>query len=417
MTIETAATKARREISFSEFVALIAFLMGMTALGIDTLLPAFPPIAEEFGITTANDLQLLVYVYMFGFALTQLVYGPLSDSLGRRPTMIAGLLLFAAGGVFAMMAGSFSALIVARFVQGMGAASARVLAVSIVRDRFSGRDMARVMSLTMMVFIIVPVLAPAYGSVLLLFGGWRFLFGVIFAMVLAMLVWFALRMPETLHPEYRMPLAPGRIAGAVMVCLRNRIAVGYSTAQGLMFGALMGYVGSAQQIFETDVYALGAWFPLVFGLVAGAMGVGAFVNSRWVARFGMRRMAHGALVGHVATSALLLVACLAYAGHPPLILFAAILAFANFLFSMTVPNFNAMTMEPLGAVAGTAASLVGFYTTLLGAALGLYTGQHFDGTVTPLAWGFCVLSALTLVVVLWTEGGKLFRPTQKPAGH
>ncbi len=370
MSIDIAPAKVGRQIAFSEFVALIAFLMGMTALGIDTLLPAFPPIADEFGIQTTNDLQYLVYVYMFGFGLTQLIYGPLSDSLGRRPTMIAGLLLFALGGVGAMLAGSFETLIAARFVQGMGAASARVLAVSIVRDRFNGREMARVMSLTMMVFIIVPVLAPAYGSVLLLFGGWRFLFGVIFAMVLGMLLWFALRMPETLHPEYRMPLSPGRIWQATLVCLRNRTAVGYATAQGLMFGALMGYVGSAQQIFESDVYALGAWFPLVFGLVAGAMGIGAFVNSRFVSRYGMRRMAHGALCGHVATSALLLVVCLAFAGHPPLILFAAILAVANFLFSMTVPNFNAMTMEPLGAVAGTAASLVGFYTTLFGAFLG-----------------------------------------------
>lgn len=414
MTTDTAPAVARSPISFAEFVALVAFMMGLTALGIDTLLPTFPAVAAEFGITEANDLQLLVYVYMIGFATTQLVYGPVSDVVGRRPTMIAGMLLYAAGGVFALLSGSFHGLIVARFIQGAGAAAARVLAVSIVRDRFSGRDMARVMSLTMMVFITVPVLAPAFGSLVLLFGGWRFLFGVILAMVVGMLVWFGLRMPETLHPEYRMTFSMRRIGEGALLCLRNRAAVGYATAMGLMTGCLMGYIGSAQQIFESDVYGLGPWFPLAFGAVACVMGLGAYLNSRFVPKIGMRRMAHGALVGYVAVALVQLVASLAFAGHPPLVLFAIILAANNFLFSLTIPNFNAMCMEPLGAVAGTASSLIGFYTTLMGALLGLWTGQHFDGTVLPLGIGFFGYSALTLVIVLWTERGRLFQPHNAP---
>ncbi|BBE72501.1 multidrug effflux MFS transporter [Oharaeibacter diazotrophicus] len=417
MTTAPAPSAARFQLHFAEFVALVAFMMGLTALGIDTLLPAFPMIAAEFHVATENDLQLLVYVYMIGFAVTQLAYGPVSDMVGRRPVMIVGMLLFAVGGVAAMLAHSFTALIAARLVQGMGAAAARVLAVSIVRDRFSGRDMARVMSLTMMVFITIPVLAPAFGSLVLLFGGWRFLFGVMFALVLAVLAWFTLRMPETLHPEYRMPLSWRRIEEGVLACVRNRAAAGYSTAMGLMSGCLMGYVGSAQQIFGADVYALGAWFPLAFGLVACVMGVGAFVNSRLVARHGMRRMAHTALVGYVAVALLQLAVSFAYGGHPPLVVFGLILAANNFLFSLTVPNFNAMSMEPLGAIAGTASSLIGFYTTLMGALLGLAIGQAFDGTVLPLGAGFVVYSVLSLAVVLWAEKGRLFQAQHAAPRH
>jgi DHA1 family bicyclomycin/chloramphenicol resistance-like MFS transporter len=415
MTTSTAPAKVRPEPSFGEFVALVAFMMGLTALSIDTLLPAFTDIGSEFAITAENDLQLLVYVYMIGFASTQLVYGPLSDMVGRRPVMIGGMLLFAFGGLMAVFAHSFTALIVARFVQGTGAAAARVLAISIVRDRFHGRDMARVMSLTMMVFITVPVLAPAYGQMLLLFGGWRFLFGVILAMILGMLVWFWLRMPETLHPEYRMPFSVKRLAEAGRLCLGNRTAVGYSTAMGLMSGCLMSYIGSAQQIFGADVYALGAWFPLAFGLVACVMGLGSYLNSRFVHKIGMRRLAHGALVGYVIAAGLQLLASVVYAGHPPLVMFALILAANNLLFSLTLPNFNAMSMEPLGAVAGTASSLIGFYTTLMGALLGMLVGQSFDGTVMPLGLGFFGYSVLTLLVVAWTEKGRLFQAQHRPS--
>jgi DHA1 family bicyclomycin/chloramphenicol resistance-like MFS transporter len=415
MTTRSAPVDARHEPSFGEFVALVAFMMGLTALSIDTLLPAFPHIGSEFSVSDENDLQMLVYVYMMGFASTQLVYGPLSDMVGRRPAMIGGMLLFAFGGLVAIFAHSFEALIVARFVQGTGAAAARVLAVSIVRDRFHGRDMARVMSLTMMVFITVPVLAPAYGQLLLLFGGWRFLFGVIFAMIIGMLAWFWLRMPETLHPEYRMAFSVGRLAEAAKLCITNRTAVGYSTAMGLMSGCLMAYIGSAQQIFEADVYALGPWFPLAFGLVACVMGLGSYLNSRFVHRIGMRRLAHGALTGYVIAAGLQLLASIAYGGHPPLVLFAAILAANNFLFSLTIPNFNALSMEPLGAVAGTASSLIGFYTTLMGALLGMAVGQAFDGTVMPLGVGFFVYSVLTLVVVAVTEKGRLFQPQHRPS--
>ncbi|WP_181706275.1 multidrug effflux MFS transporter [Chthonobacter rhizosphaerae] len=415
---ETNRPAAAETLSFAEFVGIVALMMGLTALSIDFLLPAFPPVADSYGITDTNQLQWLVYSYMIGFAVMQLVYGPLSDIVGRRPAVIGGTLVFAAGCVLALFAPSFAVLIAGRVVQGMGAAAARVLAVSIVRDRFGGRDMARVMSFVMMIFIIVPIFAPALGGVVLAFADWHMIFAVMLGLGAVLLIWFGLRMPETLHPDYRMPFSVRRIGDAAVRTITNRTAFGYSTGMALMSGCLMGYIGSAQQIFETEVYALGSWFPLAFALVAGAMGVASFLNSRFVPRFGMRRIAHGALVGYVGVALLQVLSAVATGGHPPLVLFLVLMAANNFLFSLILPNFNALSMEPLGAVAGTASSLIGFYTTLGGALLGLAVGQSFDGTVTPLVTGFLVLSIATLAVTLWTEKGRLFQAqTPLPPGR
>ena len=410
MTDVPTRTEAGPNPSFREFVALIAGLMGLTALGIDTILPAFAAIQSDFAIVDGNVLQYLIYGYMIGFAAMQLVYGPMSDVIGRRPTMLIGLAVFVVGGIAAAAAQSYDQLIWARVLQGMGAAAARVLAVSIVRDRFGGRDMARVMSFVIMVFIVVPVFAPAIGGGLLLIGGWRFQFIAVLGLAVALLAWFFLRMPETLHPEYRMPFSMKRIGSGAATVITTRLTFGYSTAMGIMMGCLMGYIGSAQQIFESEVYGLGPWFPLAFGAIACVMGLGSWVNSRLVPRWGMRRLAHGALIGYVVAALAQLALSLAFGGHPPLVLFGLVLAASNFMFALALPNFNAMSMEPMGRIAGTASSLIGFYTTLIGALLGLVVGQQFDGTVTPLGRGFVVFSTVSLAVVFWTEKGRLFTP-------
>jgi DHA1 family bicyclomycin/chloramphenicol resistance-like MFS transporter len=344
---------------------------------------------------------------MVAFAITQLVYGPISDMIGRRPILIFGMTIYIIGCVLAIFASSFEVLMVSRVVQGIGSAAARVLAVAIVRDRFSGREMARVMSLTMVVFLIVPIFAPAIGSLLLLFGPWQWIFASMLILAVILTVWFGLRMPETLHPEYRFPFSLRRIGRAIALTVTTRVSFGYSTAVGLMLGCVMAYVGSAQQILETTVYGLGPTFSVYFALVAGTMAAGSLLNSRIVRRFGMRRLSHAGVVGFALMAALQLASALVFNGHPPLAFFVGSIALAMFLFSLTVPNFNALAMEPLGAVAGTAASFIGAYTTLMGALCGLAVGQSFDGTVTPLAAGYLVLSISCLLVILWTERGRL----------
>ncbi|HWJ75000.1 MAG TPA: multidrug effflux MFS transporter [Kaistia sp.] len=404
------ATRAEPAPSFLEFVLIIAFMMALGSMSIDNLLPAFDPIRADYGLASTNEVQLILTVYMIGFAIMQLFYGPFSDIIGRRPTLMVGLIIFAIGSFIALFSTSFEMLLLARLIQGMGAAATRILSVAIVRDRFQGREMARVMSLTMMVFIIVPIFAPSIGSLILLFGTWHAIFVSMLVLAVLLALWFGRRMPETLRPEYRMPFSVQRITDGARRCLSQRVTVGYATAMGLMFGALMGYLGSTQQIFETEVYGLGAIFPVVFGSLAAVMGIASFINSRLVRRLGMRRLSHFGICGYVLFSAAMLAVALAYGGKPPLLVFAVTLAGCQFLFSLTMPNFNTMAMEPLGDIAGTASSLIGFYTTILGTLVGLAISQSFDGSVLPLAIGFLAAGLCAFVTVVVTERGKLFQP-------
>jgi len=396
--------------SFGEFVALISFTMGLMSLSIDNLLPAFGAIGASFGIADANEMQLLISAYMIAFALMQIVYGPLSDMIGRRPALMIGLAIYSVGTVIAIFAPSFGLLLAARAIQGMGAAAIRVLVVAIVRDRYNGREMARVMSLIIMVFIVVPIFAPAIGSLFLWLGGWRLIF--ISMLVLAGMVTtgFSLRMPETLHPEYRLPFSLRRILDGALLTVTTRASIGYAGAMGLTMGVLLSYLNSSQQIFQTEVYGLGPLFPLAFGAIAVVLGAASFVNSQLVRRLGMRRLSHFGICGFILAAGLLLVLAFSFAGRPPLALFGPLLAASLFLMSLMMVNFNAMAMEPLGAIAGTASSIIGVYTSLVGALLGLAVGQAFDGTVRPLAVGFLLLGLVCLLVVLWTERGRLFRP-------
>jgi DHA1 family bicyclomycin/chloramphenicol resistance-like MFS transporter len=402
--------------AFLEFVSIIALMMGVTAFATDNLLPALDVIRAEFRVANPNHLQLLVYGYMIVFAVAQLFWGPLSDIVGRRPVLLAGLAIFMAGCVLSVLAWRFDVLLLSRVIQGLGAAAGRVLAVTIVRDRYAGREMARVMSLAMLVFLMVPVFAPAIGTVLVSVGSWHSVFASSLAVAVLLALWFGLRMPETLHPEYRFPFSVARIAKALRLTATTRVSIGYATAVGLMFGCLMAYIGSSQQILETSVYGLGPLFSFYFALVAITMGAGSLLNSQLVRRLGMRRLSHAGVCGFLFLATLQVAAALAYGGKPPLALFMTLLSASFFLFSLTVPNFNALAMQPLGAIAGTASSFIGAYTTLLGAVFGLLVGQSFNGTVIPFGIGFFALSLGCLAVVLWTERGSLFRGSQQPHG-
>ncbi|WP_336487516.1 multidrug effflux MFS transporter [Methylobacterium nigriterrae] len=383
--------------------------MAVTAISIDNLLPAFPAIQARFDVPDPNRMQLLVYVYMIGFGLAQIVYGPVSDALGRRPVLLASLGVYVAGCLLAMVAPSFGWLLAARVIQGLGAAGGRVLSTAIVRDRFAGREMASVMSLIMMVFLIVPMIAPAVGGMMLALGSWTYVFVSMLVLAGAVVVWFSARMPETLHPQYRRPLSLRSTGQALTTTLRTRVAIGYATALGLLTGCIMGYVGSAQQVFDTGLYHLGALFPLAFGLVAGAMGAATLVNARAVRRLGMRTLSHAGLSAFVAVALVQVGLGLAYQGRPPLALFLAVLAANQFLISFAMPNFNALALQPLGEIAGTASSFLGCYTTILGALSGFLIGHAFDGSTLPIGLGYACLGGLALAVVAWTERGRLFR--------
>lgn len=396
---------AKPGMGFKQFVALIAALMAVNALAIDSMLPALPAIGHSLGVNDENQRQWIVTAYLLGFGGAQIVYGPLADRFGRKPVLLGGIAAYVLFSTCAAFSTSFAMLLAARVLMGAGAAATRVLAISVVRDCYNGRDMARVMSLAFIVFLAVPILAPSIGQVIMLFGPWRWVFGGLGAFGALVLTWTALRLPETLHPADRLPFAPGRVAAAFRLALTNRTAVGYMLAMTLVLGALFGFINSAQQIFADTLSAPGL-FTTVFAFIAGFMALSSFLNARIVGRLGPRRVSHMALVGFIAVSALH--AVVALSGHETLVSFAALQAGVMFCFGLVTSNFGSLAMEPLGHVAGTASSVQGFVTTFGGALLGFLVGQHFDGTTVPLAFGFTGYGLLALAVVLLAERGRLF---------
>ena len=399
-------------LGFRGFVALIAAIMACQALGIDSMLAALPAIGRALDVASANDRQWVIAIYMFGFGAAQLVYGPLADRYGRRPILIVSLSLFATMSIAAGLSTSFTGLLVARFLQGVAGAAGRVLAVSVVRDCYQGRQMARVMSLSFIVFLAVPAFAPSIGQVILLGANWRaiFFFLAAFAAIVALVG--GLRLNETLHADYRQPISIAGISDAVRRTLTTRAAIGYTLASTALFGALMGFVNSIQQIF-TDIFHAPSEFPIMFACMAGAMGLSAFINSRIVERFGTRRVSHGALIGFIAATGLHLIVALG--GHDSALVFSVLQCLTMFCFGMMGSNFNSMAMEPMGSIAGTASSMQGFISTVGGTAIGLAISQSFNGSTLPMALGFFLVGLAALGLVLLTEHGQLFRPSLVPA--
>lgn len=394
-----------RVLSRPEFIALMAALMALNALAIDVMLPALPYMGEALGIANENERQFVVSSYMLGMGIAVLAFGPLTDRFGRRAPLLAGVAVYVAATVLAAFAPNFETLLVLRFIQGMGAASVRVIATAVVRDRYSGREMAEVMSLTFMVFMAIPIIAPGIGQVLLLTGPWQTIFIFMGVLALALWLWTFYRLPETLPLDQRRPLSLMSVVDGFRIVFTNRVAFFYGLAGMFLFGALFGFITSSQQIY-VDIYGLGVYFPVAFAAMAGLMAVSSFTNSRVVRRFGMRRLSHGAILVFTLGSAIWL--GLALLGFMPLWLFFSLLAIIMFCFGWASSNMNSLSMEPLGKVAGTAASVFGFIQTVGGALIGGYTGQHFDGTTVPAAAGYFSMGALALICILIAEKGRLF---------
>jgi MFS transporter, DHA1 family, multidrug resistance protein len=402
-----AAAGARPAVSvrFAEFVALVAALMSTQALAIDAMLPAFPTIVAALQVPDPNHGQWIVTAYMVGLGAGQLLWGMLSDRFGRRPVLLCGLSLCVVAALLCAFAGSFAALLGWRLVHGFAAASA-TLSRSIVRDLYSGRTMARVMSLTFVVFLTVPILAPSLGQLILSASSWRQIFVVCGIFGSAVLVWALSRLPETLHPEYRLTLNPAQVGRAVKLVLGQRLSICYTLAMTVMFGALISYVAMVQQIFA-DVFHRPSLMPAMFALCAAFMGLAAFCNSRLVERLGMRLISHSALLAYIGVT--VLHSLIAALGPEPMWAFVLLQSLTMATFSLSVSNFGAMAMEPVGSVAGIGASLQGFVSTGAAAVVGAVIGREFNGTLVPLAAGSLCCGLIALVFVLCAEKGRLFR--------
>ncbi len=390
---------------FPEFVALIAMMMALNALAIDMMLPALPAIGEALSVASENSRQWVITAYLLGFGVAQLIYGPLADRYGRKPVLMVGLGLYVLFSVAAAFTTTFEALILARLGTGLGAAALRVLAVSIVRDRYSGRTMARVMSLSFLVFLGVPILAPTLGQLVLFVAPWRWIFGVLALAGSGFMVWALIRLPETLAPENRLPIRLGRIAEAFRAVLSDRLSVGYTLAMTAITGALFAFINSSQQIFF-DVFQQPGLFTTVFGLMAAGIAVASLTNARLVERLGSRRLSHLALIGFITSAAVH--AGVALSGNESLISFAVLQGLTMFCFGFIAGNFGALAMNNMGRIAGTASSVQGFVSTTFGSLTGFLIGQSFDGTAAPMTIGITTCGILALVAVMVAERGKLF---------
>jgi MFS transporter, DHA1 family, multidrug resistance protein len=400
-----AEMRAAHSIGFLEFVVLAAATMSTQAIAIDAMLPAFPIIVSTLNVGDPNRGQWIITAYMTGLGIGQLFWGMLSDRFGRKPILFGGLTLYVIAALLCSLSGTFPALLAWRFVHGLAAACVTVTR-SVVRDLYSGRQMARVMSLTFVVFLTVPILAPSLGQLILALAPWRYIF-VVFAVFAAMVaIWGYLRLPETLHPEYRMTLTLKHVLSAARLVLGTRASIFYTLAMMVMFGTVMAYVGMVAQIFS-EVFHRPNLMPSMFALCAIFMGMAAYLNSRIVERLGMRLISHTALLLFIAVTGLhVLIAAL---GLEQIWTFVLLQSLTMATFSLSVSNFGAMAMEPMGAIAGIAASLQGFISTFSGALVGILIGEQFNGTTVPLAAGALCCGFVSLGFVLLAEKGRLFR--------
>ena len=393
-------SSAQKLPGFGEFVVMMAALMASNALAIDAMLPALPAIGEALAVDEDNRRQLVITVYLIGFGVSQLFYGPLSDRFGRKWLLVAGLCAYGLFGLVAGIAGSFDLLLLARCLQGVAAGATRVLVVSIVRDCYQGSAMARVMSLTMIVFMVVPVLAPAFGQAVIAVSSWRHIFIGLGVYGAFLALWIGLRLPETLAPENTRSLSIRKIGQALGESLSVRQSIGNTLGLTLLMGALFAFINSIQQI-AFDVFGRPELIALVFACIAGPMALSSYANSRLVMRLGSRRILLFALTAFTIASIAHLIVALVVGEN--LWLFVLLQAMTMIFFGLIGANAGALAMEPLGHIAGTASSLQGVITTIGGAVIGFVIGQQFNGTTMPFLIGFALCGAGSLAMAIWAN--------------
>ncbi len=398
----TQTAKVIGPLGHTEFIALVAGLIAINAFAIDIMLPGLQQIGESLGESDPNRRQLVLPAYMLGFGVLQLVFGPLADRYGRRKPLLFGIAAYVVAALAANFVSDFNSLLFLRVMQGAGAAASAVIAVALVRDIFVGDEMAKTLSLVFMVMMISPILAPSLGQFLLSVMNWKGLFSFMAALGLLVMLWVYLRLPETLQPENRRAFTLASIVEGFGIVFGNRVSLSYILSTALIFGALIGFLASSQQIY-VEHYNMGPWFPAFFAAGGICSALGGFINSRIVTRFGMAKLSHRALGFFIAISLVMLSS--SFLKLIPVWVFFGLSCLLFSTFSLVMSNFGALAMMPLGKVAGTAASTQGFLQMVLGAALGAIIGQFYDGTTTPLALGFVILSGVAGIII-WLGAAK-----------
>ncbi len=372
--------------------------MSFTAISIDSMLPALGLIGEDLQVANPNDVQLIISSLFIGMAVGIMFFGPFADSFGRKKAIYLGVSIFLGGCLASIFSTSFEIMLLGRVLQGFGTASCRIATMCMIRDKYEGNAMARVMSFIMIIFILSPALAPSLGQLILLFAHWRVIFVVMFLIAVTGVTWLAVAQEETLKAENSRPFRLQAIQNAFVETVTNKIARAYTIASGIIFGAFVGYLNSAQQILQ-EQYALGRAFSIVFGFLALALGLASFANSRWVFKYGMQLICHRSLLIMAGATIVFLPISLIFNGHPPLLLLITYLLIVFFCCGLLFGNFNTMAIHPLGHIAGSASSIIGCIQTLLAAGLGGTIGYLYDGTINPMVIGFFILGIWSFLLV------------------
>jgi len=402
----------RKALGETELLWMMAMLMALNAFGIDAILPALDPLAADLQVT-GNDRQFVIGVYLLTAGIGSLVPGALADRFGRRPILLGSVAVYIVLSVLSALAPSYDALIAVRAAQGFFAAGIVALPPAIIRDRVGGDKMARMMSLIFVIFLMVPAVAPSIGEAILQFGNWRAIFAVMAGLGVAMGLWVYLRLPESLAPENRQPIHLATIGANMGRALALPSVAGYVIGSALVFGALFGFINSSQQLI-THTFGAGEIFPIIFGICAGSMALASWSNSRIVERFGARRVSHTAMFAFIIVSACQVI--FAFQPEEHLWVFVPLMATNMALLGFIGSNFGAIAMNPFFAIAGAASSAHGFVRMTMAALLGGAIGYAYDGTARPLALALLASGLTCLVLVLWSEKGKLFGPSDAEAG-
>lgn len=393
-----------RELGQRELIAMLGMATAAAALGIDTMLPAFGEMRADLGLAADSPaIGNIITFYFAGMAVGQLFWGPLADRFGRRRTLHVSLLLYGVAAVAAAVSPTLAAVVVTRSLWGFAAAGPRIVAMTVVRDSFEGLHASQAMSSLMAVFIVVPIVAPSIGAGFVAVASWRLLFAFCALFGAVMLVWSS-RLPETLRPEHRMDLSARRIASAGRLVLANRQSAGYLLAVTALMGAFVAYLSGFENVID-QAYDQAAAFPFIFGGLAAVMGVMMVTNRRLVGRFGAVRVARAAFAGEVLVAAAGVVVAGVTDGRPPLWLFLVLMAGLLSCQAVLLPNLTSMALEPMGAIAGVASSVIGALQTAGGAVLGGVVMATFDDTTRPLLLGFLLFALLGSAFVAFASRG------------
>ena len=412
-TTNTQTAPDKRTLGLRELVILTASLWALNAFAIDMMLPALGTISSDLGVTNNNDRQLMIVVYIIANGFAQLFFGPIVDRFGRRPVMLWALSFYILASVWSIFASGFTFMLFARAVQGSATAATRVASIALVRDHVAGREMAKVMSLVITIFMAAPIIAPAIGQGILMVGPWRWIFGALMVYGLVIGIWIFFRIPETMEQNAKSTMSARTILGNYVSFFSHRTSAGYTIAGAFIFASLFAFISTSEQLF-IETFEVGDYFALAFAAVALPLAVSSIINSRLVEKYGMRRISHTSLIAFIVFAGLH--CAVFFAGIENFWLFEIFMGLAFFCLGLFASNCTSIAMEPMGHIAGSAGAANGFASTAMSGIIGGSIGQAYDGTPGAIITAMLALGVLALLVVLYAERGHLFEPVARNPG-